>query len=586
MNLLNALNEALKEGFEKAGLDPEYAKVTVSNRPDLAEYQCNAAMVLAKVLHASPISIAEKVIPYLKKNGVFSKAEAVMPGFINLDVSPSFLARFAASMSTATSFGANVETKPKKIIVDYGGPNVAKPLHIGHLRSAIIGESIKRILLFMGNDVIGDIHLGDWGLQFGLIIEELKDRKPDLPYFDPGFKGEYPEEAPFTLTELEEIYPAASLRSKTDEAFLARAHEATYRLQHRDPATLALWKHIMRLSIADEKKLYDRLDVHFDLWCGESDAGPYVPEVVGIVKETGLARMSEGALIVDVAEESDTREIPPCIILKSDGAALYQTTDLATLIMRMRNWQPDELIYITDKRQELHFTQVFRVAKKTGIVKEETVLKHIGYGTMNGKDGKPFKTRTGGVMRLETLIREIEDAVREKMRDRYEESELSDEIVSQVALSAIKYGDLSNQAAKDYNFDIDRFSSFEGNTGPYILYTIVRIKSILRKAGFTTLDPERLSDLPSGNPKLKELMMDLCGFGEMMEAAIRDLAPHKICGYIYGLCDTLNSFYHETHILNEEDEGIRQSYLCLLLMTQQVLETCIGLLGFSAPEKM
>ena len=586
MNLLNALNEALKEGFEKAGLDPEYAKVTVSNRPDLAEYQCNAAMALAKVLHASPISIAEKVIPYLKKNGVFSKAEAVMPGFINLDVSPSFLARFAASMSTATSFGANVETKPKKIIVDYGGPNVAKPLHIGHLRSAIIGESIKRILLFMGNDVIGDIHLGDWGLQFGLIIEELKDRKPDLPYFDPGFKGEYPEEAPFTLTELEEIYPAASLRSKTDEAFLARAHEATYRLQHRDPATLALWKHIMRLSIADEKKLYDRLDVHFDLWCGESDAGPYVPEVVGIVKETGLARMSEGALIVDVAEESDTREIPPCIILKSDGAALYQTTDLATLIMRMRNWQPDELIYITDKRQELHFTQVFRVAKKTGIVKEETVLKHIGYGTMNGKDGKPFKTRTGGVMRLETLIREIEDAVREKMRDRYEESELSDEIVSQVALSAIKYGDLSNQARKDYNFDIDRFASFEGNTGPYVLYNIVRIKSILSKAGGCGSDAFSTDFLPLDAPGMKALLLKLAGFSDMMDAAYEDLAPHRICQYIHELSDAFSSFYHDTPILKETDEDKKKSLIGLLALVKRVLETCIGLLGFTAPEKM
>ncbi|MBO4412018.1 MAG: arginine--tRNA ligase [Lachnospiraceae bacterium] len=586
MLLSKVLNDVMAEAFEHAGYDPSFAKVTVSNRPDLCDYQCNGALALARTAHQPPIAIAEKVAACLNGNDVFSEVSAVKPGFINLKVSTAFLARFAASMGTLERFGAEKAETPKTILIDYGGPNVAKPLHIGHLRSAIIGESMKRILAFQGNRVIGDIHLGDWGLQFGLIIEELKDRKPDLPYFDPEFSGEYPEEAPFTLSELEEIYPAASARSKTDEEFLRRAHEATYRLQKNDPAILALWKHIMKLSIADEKRLYDRLNVHFELWKGESDAGPLVPEVVKIVKEKGLARVSEGALIVDVQEEGDTREIPPCIILKSDGAALYQTTDLATLIMRMREFHPDELIYITDKRQELHFTQVFRTAKKAGIVEPETVLKHIGYGTMNGKDGKPFKTRTGGVMRLEVLIAEIEDAVREKMKDRYEASALSESIVSEVALSAIKYGDLSNQARKDYNFDIDRFASFEGNTGPYILYNIVRIKSILSKAGEPVRTDADFTHLPLEASGMKTLLTKLNGFADMIEEATAELAPHKICQYIHELCDAFSSFYHDTPILKEEDPAVRGDLLSLLSLIQRVLETCIDLLGFSAPERM
>ncbi|MBP5254980.1 MAG: arginine--tRNA ligase [Lachnospiraceae bacterium] len=585
MNFTEKLNLILEDAFDRAGYDRAYGRIVPSNRPDLCEFQCNGAMAAAKAYRMAPIRIAEAVVPYLASNPAFKTVSACMPGFINLDVSEAFLRAFLKESAALPGFGAAGHAG-KKILIDYGGPNVAKPLHIGHLRSAVIGEALKRMLRFAGNEVIGDTHLGDWGLQIGLIIEQLKEEKPDLPYFDPDFDGDYPEEAPFTISELETIYPKASARAKTDQAFSDAAHENTYQLQQGDPACTAIWKQIIRVSVEDLKKNYANLGVSFELWKGESDAEPYIPTLLMTLEEQGLSYVSDGAIVVDVQEEGDKTEIPPCLIMKSDGAALYQTTDLATIIDRMEHFNPDEIIYITDKRQELHFRQVFRVARKANLVNEDTELVHIGFGTMNGKDGKPFKTRAGGVMRLEALIAEINDAVREKMRERYEGEELDEETVKAVGLSAIKYGDLSNQAAKDYNFDIDRFSSFEGNTGPYILYTIVRIKSILRKAGFTTLDPERLSDLPSGNPKLKELMMDLCGFGEMMEAAIRDLAPHKICGYIYGLCDTLNSFYHETHILNEEDEGIRQSYLCLLLMTQQVLETCIGLLGFSAPEKM
>ena len=585
LSLNESLNQILREAFLAAGYDPKYGTVTVSNRPDLCEYQCNGALSAAKEYHTAPFVIAENVAAKLSENPAFSEAVSVRPGFINLTLSPAFLTRFAADMAVLDGFGAEKPEK-KTIIIDYGGPNVAKPLHIGHLRTAIIGESVKRILRFMGHEVIGDIHLGDWGLQFGLIIEELKDRRPELCYFDPSYQGEYPEEAPFTLSELEEIYPAASARSKTDEAFLQRAHERTFLLQHEDAASVALWKHIMALSVPDEKKLYDQLDVHFELWNGESTAAPFVPEVVEIVKEKGLARLSEGALIVDVMEESDKREVPPCIILKSDGAALYQTTDLGTLIMRMREYQPDEIIYVTDKRQELHFTQVFRVAKKAGIVPEETALVHIGYGTMNGKDGKPFKTRAGGVMRLEVLISEVEDAVREKMKERYEDEDLNEETVKQVALAAIKYGDLSNQAAKDYNFDIDRFASFEGNTGPYILYTIVRIRSIIRKAEAVLSERPDFTALTDASGNLKALLLSLAGFTDMIRTAASELAPHKICAYIYQLSDIFNSFYHDTPILKEEDPAKKQAYLELLSLTERVLSASIDLLGFSAPDRM
>ena len=585
MELSRILNQEMEKAFEKAGFDASYGRVTDSNRPDLAEYQNNGALAAAKQYHMAPIDIAEKVTQALSGSKVFSKAEAVRPGFINLDVSSEFLSEYAEKMAVSERFGLE-ETTNKTIMIDYGGPNVAKPLHIGHLRTAIIGDSVKRMLRYFGNHVIGDIHLGDWGLQFGLIIEQLRDEKPDLPYFDPDFEGSYPEEAPFTLSELEKIYPAASARSKEDEAFMARAQERTYLLQHEDPATKALWHHIMNISIPDEKRIYDALDVHFELWKGESDAAPYVPRVIEIVKEKDIARMSEGALVVDVQEESDKREIPPCIILKSNGAALYQTTDLGTLIMRMEDYDPDEIIYVTDKRQELHFTQVFRTAKKAEIVKPETELVHIGYGTMNGKDGKPFKTRAGGVMRLEDLIGEVNDAVREKMKDRYEDGEIDEETVRQVGMAAIKYGDLSNQAAKDYNFDIDRFASFEGNTGPYILYTIVRIRSILRKADVDLSGTPDFSPFYGAEGKLKDLLRALAGFQDMIKVAAEELAPHRICAYIYQLSDAFNSFYHETQILKEEDPKKRQAYLELLNLVEQVLVTCTDLLGFSAPERM
>lgn len=585
--ILDRIAQELIPAFEKAGYDPSYAKVTVSNRPDLCEFQCNGAMAAAKAYKKAPIMIANDVVGNLKDCPVFEEISAVNPGFINMKLSGEFLAEYLRRMQADKDLSVEKAKEPKTIIVDYGGANVAKPLHVGHLRSAIIGESLKRMGRFMGHKVIGDVHLGDWGLQMGLIITELRRRQPELPYFQDDFEGEYPEEAPFTISDLEEIYPAASKKSKEDEAYKEEALEATFQLQNGKPGYRALWNHIMRVSVTDLKKNYGRLNVEFDLWKGESDAQPYIPDMVQDLKDKGLAHEDQGALVVDVKEETDTKEIPPCIILKSDGASLYATTDLATMVERMKLYQPDELLYLTDKRQEMHFIQVFRCAKKAGIVKENTKLTFLGFGTMNGKDGKPFKTRDGGVMRLENLIGEINEEMFRKIVDNHEiDPEEAKKTAEIVGLAAIKYGDLSNQASKDYVFDIDRFTSFEGNTGPYILYTIVRIKSILAKyenAG-GSLKEGRIH--AAANESEKALMLELSKFNAVMESACEEIAPHKICSYIYDLANAFNRFYHETKILTEENEQQKSSWIHLLMLTRDVLETAIDVLGFSAPERM
>lgn len=585
--ILDLITEELEQAFEEAGYEKELAKVTLSNRPDLCEYQCNGAMAGAKKYHKAPIMIAEEVVAKITGDGSIREAEAVKPGFINLKTNPDYIAGYLNEMAKDDKFGVEEEKNPKTILIDYGGPNVAKPLHVGHLRSAIIGESIKRITRFMGNRVTGDIHLGDWGYQMGLIITDLRKRQPNLPYFDDAFTGEYPEEPPFTIGDLEEIYPAASAYAKEHEDYREEALEATFQLQNGKRGYRAIWNHIMNVSVADLKKNYANLNVEFDLWKGEADAQKYIPDMVQRLKDEGYAHLDEGALVVDVKEETDTKEIPPCMILKSDGAALYDTTDLATLVEREELYHPDEVIYVVDKRQELHFIQVFRCAKKTGIVREDTKLTFLGFGTMNGKDGKPFKTREGGVMRLEHLIKDITDKMYEKITDnRTVAEEEAEKTAKIVGMSAIKYGDLSNQAAKDYIFDVDRFTSFEGNTGPYILYTIVRIKSILNKykENGNTLDDTRI--LGAGSESEKALMLEAAKFGSVMETAYQELAPHKICAYIYDLANAFNRFYHETKILAEEDKAKQKSYIGLLKLTRDILNTCIDLLGFEAPERM
>lgn len=585
--LLELITIEMREAFVKAGYDEELAKVTLSNRPDLCEYQCNGALAGAKKYKKAPFMIAEDVAAQLKDCPYLEMVDVVKPGFINLKLSSGSTADYLNEMAAEEKLGVEEEKNPKTVIIDYGGPNVAKPLHVGHLRSAIIGESIKRIIRYKGNHVIGDIHLGDWGYQMGLIITELKKRQPDLPYFDENYEGEYPEEAPFTIGELEEIYPTASAYAKEHEDYREEALHATYLLQNGYRGYRAIWEHIMRVSVADLKKNYQNLNVEFDLWKGEADAQKYIPDMVQMLKDEGYARYDEGALVVDVQEESDNKEVPPCMILKSDGAALYDTTDLATLVQREEDYCPDQVIYVVDKRQELHFTQVFRCAKKTGIVRPETELSFLGFGTMNGKDGKPFKTREGGVMRLENLIREIDEEMYKKIMDnRTVEQEEAERTAQTVGLAAIKYGDLSNQASKDYVFDVDRFTSFEGNTGPYILYTIVRIKSILNKYQENGGSLEGLKVRPAENEYEKALMLQVLKFNDVFEAVYEETAPHKLCAYIYELANEFNKFYHETKILSEEDEEKKSGYIALLTLSKRVLEACIDLLGFEAPERM
>lgn len=584
---LDLISNEMKQAFEAAGYDRELGKVTVSNRPDLCEYQCNGAMAGAKLYKKAPIMIANDVADKCTDSRVFAEVQAVAPGFLNLKIKGSFLADYLTQMEKEEKFGLNAPEKQKTIIVDYGGPNVAKPLHVGHLRSAVIGESVKRIARYIGHKVIGDIHMGDWGLQMGLVITEMKERYPDLVYFDESFDGEYPEEAPVTVTELEEIYPTASRKSKEDPAYKEKAMEATFKLQSGVKGYRALWKQIIKISVADMKRNYDNLNVTFDLWKGESDVHDVIPGMVDYMKKEGYAYISDGALVVDVKEDTDTKEIPPCMILKSDGASLYNTTDLATIMERMREYHPDQMIYLTDKRQDLYFEQVFRCARKTKLVDEDTELVHIGFGTVNGADGHAFKTRDGGVMRLEMLINEINEKMYQKIVESREvDEEEARNTAKIIALSAIKYGDLSNQASKDYIFDIDKFTSFEGDTGPYILYTIVRIKSILAKAKEQGEDLTNLTLKEADTDSQKALMMTIARFNAMMENAYDEVAPHKICAYIYDLANALNRFYHENRILAEEDETKKRSWLGLLILTKEILEACIDVLGFSAPERM
>ena len=582
--LIDLLSAEVCEAFEKAGYEPACGKVTVSNRPDLCEFQCNGAMPAAKTAHKAPILIANDVVALLSESRVFSSAEAVHPGFINLRVREDFLAAHIEQMRRSDRPGVTGEPSGRRVVLDYGGPNVAKPLHIGHLRSAIIGESIKRIYRYFGDTVIGDIHLGDWGLQMGLIIAELRLRQPDLPYFDDSFTGEYPEEAPFTISELEEIYPTASAKSKVDAAFAEQAHEATVCLQQHKRGYYALWQHIMRISVADLKRNYDDLNVSFDIWKGESDAEEYIPPMLQMLEQKGLLVESEGARVIPVAEEGDKKEIPPCIIVKSDGATLYATTDLATIVQRMQDYHPDKLLYLTDKRQSLHFEQVFRAARKSGIVPEGTELQHIGFGTMNGKDGKPFKTRSGGVMRLETLIADTTNYVEQKILENQTlDADEAKKTAKIIAIAALKYGDLSNLATKDYIFDLERFSSFEGNTGPYLLYTIVRIKSILNRCG---TEVSELSIAPADSAEAKALQLMLSQMPDQLYMAYRDSLPNAVCAYAYELAGAVNKFYHETHILTEPDEEKKNGYLALISLAKRALEVCIDLLGFSAPDRM
>lgn len=585
--LIKILSKEVCNAFEKCGYENNLGSLTISDRPDLCQFQCNGALSAARKYKKSPLQIADEVLDALKDSHNFKDVSSAGPGFINLNIKESVLADYLNMMNRDEKFGCAKANTPLTIIVDYGGANVAKPLHIGHIRAAVIGEAIKRISRFLGHNVIGDVHLGDWGLQIGMVITELERRMPGLPYFDKNYEGEYPSDAPFVISDLEEIYPAASAFAKNNEEAMDGARKATSELQAGRKGYVALWKHILNVSVKDLKKVYGSLNVEFDLWLGESDCEKYIDEVVNYLKENNYTYESQGALVVDVAKESDSSVIPPVMILKSDGSSLYSTTDIATIWQRVGDYNPDMIIYVVDKRQELHFEQVFRCVKKTGIADESLSLEFIGFGTMNGKDGKPFKTRSGGVMKLQNLIETIQNSVLDKLdaSKGFSEEEMKD-VARKVGLAALKYGDLSNQVTKDYVFDIEKFSSFDGNTGPYIIYTIVRIKSILNKASLNEKKCSNYLIQPAYSQCEFDLMLKLSKFNETVEYSFLAKAPNKLCEYMYDLSNVFNRFYHSNRIISESNQEKKNSWLCLSNLTKKVLEASVELLGIEVPHRM
>ena len=585
--LKSRLTEIVTAAFVEAGYDATLGVVTFSDRPDLAQFQCNGALTGAKLHRKAPIMIANDVCEKLSSNEIFKSVSVAPPGFINIILSDEFIAGEAKTMEESERLALPVMDK-NTIVVDYGGPNVAKPLHVGHLRAAIIGETLKRLARFLGHNVIGDVHLGDWGLQMGLIIAELERVSPELPYFNESITDGYPEESPVTIDDLSRLYPEASLRSKSDEEFRARAMRATFDLQNGRPGYVALWKKFLEVSVSDLKKSYARLGVDFDMWLGESDADPYVAGLLKTLDEKKLTYLSDGALIADVAEESDDEPMPPIIISKSDGSALYATTDLATIVQRMRDFDPDEIWYVVDSRQSMHFKQVFRLAKKAEIVKPETELCHVGFGTMNGSDGKPYKTREGGVMSLSVLINSAKDAAKSRIDESETAKVLSDvereKIAEQVGIAAIKFGDLINHRSRDYIFDLDRFLATEGKTGPYLQYTVVRISSLLQRAKERGAKCGAI--LPPKSDTERELLIKLFSVGDVLLRAFDEKAPSAICEIMFDIAGLFNRFYFENKILANENEAERGSWLSIIELVRRMLLTLLDIFSTDVPPIM
>ena len=581
------LTAIAEEAFAAAGYNRELGTVTFSDRPDLCQFQCTGALTGAKIHRKSPMMIANDVLSHLSENKIFKSVTVAPPGFINMILTDEFIAEEAGKMVESDRLALPV-TEKKTIVVDYGGPNVAKPLHVGHLRAAIIGETLKRLARFLGNDVIGDVHLGDWGLQMGLIISELYREQPSLCYFDENYTGEYPEGSPVTIDDLSRLYPQASARSKEDEAFRAAAMQATKDLQNGRAGYVALWRKFLEVSVADLKRSYARLGVDFDKWLGESDADPYVAPLLKILDEKKLTYLSDGALIADVAEKTDDEPMPPVIISKSDGSQLYATTDLATIIQRAEDFNPNEIWYVVDSRQSMHFKQVFRLAKKAGLVDDDTVLYHVGFGTMNGSDGKPYKTREGGVMSLSVLIDSAKAAAKERIEASEVAKDLSDaerdDVAEKIGIAAIKFGDLINHRARDYIFDLDRFLATEGKTGPYLQYTVVRITSLLNKAKAANAAPGKLIAPQSDTER--ELLIKLFSVGDVLLRAFEDKTPNAICEVMFDIAGLFNRFYFENKILAQENEEIRASWLGIIELVRRMLLMLLDIFSTDVPEKM
>lgn len=587
ISLIHKLSGIVGEAFAADGLDAVFGAVRVSDRPDLAQFQCNGAMAAAKVARANPRQVAEKVVARLAENAIFAKVEIAGPGFINLTVTDTYLTAHVSDIAKDERSGVALLYNGETVMLDYGGPNVAKPMHVGHLRSSIIGDSIRRILQFAGYKTIGDIHMGDWGTQMGMMISELEIQHPDWPYFDPNRTSGYPEESPVTMEDFETIYPRVSALCKEDPARLELSKKAVVDLQNKRPGYYALWKHFVAISLVSMKKNFEALNVHFDLWKGETDVHDLIAPMVEELQQKGYAVEDDGAIVVHVKRNDDNKEYPPLILYKRDGGVLYGTTDMATLVERQRDYQPIKVIYIVDKRQSLHFEQVFRAAKLTGIVPEATELKHIGYGTMNGPDGKPFKTRAGGVMKLEDLIAmgvgKADERLAEVEAGKGFSAEERADIAHKVAIATIKFADLQNTCTADYVFDLDRMTSFEGKTGPYLLYQAVRIKSLLDKAGIdaaTFNAPVQITDAD------RSLWLSLSELPGVIENAARNYTPHVLCDHAYRLAQEFSSFYAVNHILTETDEAKKQSWLVLCLSIYRQLELLLTLLGILLPRRM
>lgn len=584
--ITDVLSKLMRQAFFLLDYDPKFGEVVPSQRPDLCQYQCNGSMGAAKIYKKAPFIISEEVIASLKTiesvDEIIEKIEIVKPGFINITVKDIYLSKYMNILLNDEYAGYKKAKNPHTIVIDYGGPNIAKPLHVGHLRSAIIGESLKRLYRFLGHKVIADTHLGDWGLQMGMIISEYERRFPTLPYFDDAFEGNYPDEPPFTLNDLEEIYPYVSSLCKENEEILNAAKEATFKLQNKHKGYLALWKHIVNVSLNDIKHNYSRLNVDFDLWYGESNSNDYVADVVKILKDKGTVYESQGALVVDVSTPEDEQEIPPMLLYKSDGSILYTTTDLATIYQRMKDFNPDYILYVVDNRQSTHFKQVFRCAYQNSIVSDKTSLEHIGFGTMNGKDGKPFKTREGNTVKLSDLIDMVETNAKEKTK--FKEDLDADNISQIIGLATLKFADLSNYRTKDYIFDLDKFSSFEGKTGPYLLYSYVRLNNIIKKLQELNISPDSI-DVPVSNAE-RNILLKLSELPDVLNNAGKDRAPSIICEYVYELSTLVNTFYHAHHILNEENEKQQKSWMSLCLLIIKIMDICFDILGIKVPEKM
>ncbi|WP_225771307.1 arginine--tRNA ligase [Inquilinus sp. Marseille-Q2685] len=586
-SLASKLTETVAAAFAAEGLPPELGHVTVSNRPDLGQFQCNGALAAAKQALANPREIAQRVADRLAADPQFASVSLAGPGFINLSLTDAVLADHVDAQARDERLGVPKTNPPRRVVLDYGGPNIAKPMHVGHLRASIIGDSLRRLFRFAGDETIGDVHMGDWGTPMGMVISEIARRQPDLPYFDPDFTGPYPAESPVTMEDLEVLYPAASQASKADPARMEESRKATAELQAGRPGYRALWQHFIDVSIAGMQREFDSLGVHFDLWKGEAAVHDLIEPMVEDLKARGLAETDEGAVIVRVAEEGDRKEVPPLILVKSDGAFTYGTTDLATIVDRRQSLDPDLGLYVVDRRQSLHFEQVFRAARKAGL-NGKSDLEHLGYGTMNGPDGKPFKTRAGGVMKLYDLL----DTATEIGLKRLEEAHLAEgypeeerrEIARRVGIAAVKFADLSNNPSSDYVFDLDRMLRFEGKTGPYLQYAAVRAKSLLRRAEGQGDAPGTI--LPAANEADRALMLQLGQLPDAVRNAYEKRAPNELCDFAYALAREFSRFYDACHVLSEPDPARRASWLGLAALTLRQLERVLDLLGIEIPDRM